>query len=95
MNKEEAVEIQMTKQVPVQAKTLKIFLKVRDEFSCRVFDQVGGLLKEYEGYVPNFMPGVHYGDYVNLEIDIATGQILNWKATAKMVEEFVNANNEN
>ena len=34
---------------------------------------------EYDGYVPDFFPGEHWGDYVQLEIDLATGKILNWK----------------
>jgi len=28
--------------------------------------------------VPGFMPGDHYGDYVMLEIDLATGRIVDW-----------------
>ena len=39
--------------------------------------------KEYDGYVPDFMPGDHYGDYVMLEIDIETGHIVNWKKPSK------------
>jgi hypothetical protein len=34
--------------------------------------------EDYTGYVPNFMPG-ESEDYVDLEIDVNTGQILNWK----------------
>lgn len=37
------------------------------------------LVGEYDGYVPKFFPGQHFGDYVNLEIDIETGKIVNWK----------------
>jgi len=34
------------------------------------------------------MPEEHYGDYVELEIDIETGVILNWKRPSiKSVEE--------
>ena len=39
--------------------------------------------REYDGYVPDFFPGKHYGDYVQLEIDADTGKILNWKAPTK------------
>ena len=39
----------------------------------------GKQIGEYNGYVPDFMPGEHYGDYVELTIDVTTGQILNWK----------------
>lgn len=35
-------------------------------------------LGEYSGYVPKFFPGKHWGDYLELEIDVTTGQILNW-----------------
>ena len=72
------MEIKMTKQVPVNAKTLHIHLKVRDEFTCSISDQDGATLKEYEGYVPSFMPGEHYGDYVILDIDMDTGTVMNW-----------------
>jgi hypothetical protein len=37
------------------------------------------IVGEYDGYVPDFMPTKHYGDYVCLEIDIDTGAIVNWK----------------
>lgn len=40
---------------------------------------------EGSGYVPNFFPGEHYGDYIELDIDPATGMILNWD-TAVSVE---------
>jgi len=35
--------------------------------------------KDYDGYVPDFFPGEHYGDYVRLKIDIDTGTIVDWK----------------
>ena len=48
-------------------------------------ERVGG----YDGYVPSFFPGEHYGDYVELRIDVDTGQILNWnKPTAKDLKIF-------
>lgn len=85
------MEINVTKPVKVNAKTLKIHMKVRDEFSCLIEDQDGEELKDYEGYVPDFIPGQHYGDYLILHIDIDTGQILNWKKpNAEQMEEFIN-----
>lgn len=49
----------------------------------------GGFVGEYTGYVPNFFPGQHYGDYVEFVIDANTGQILNWKRpTAKDLAIF-------
>lgn len=58
--------------------TLKITAKCSDLFHASLVTE-GAETKEYDGYVPDFMPGQHYGDYVELKIDVATGQILNWK----------------
>ncbi|MCY1454717.1 hypothetical protein D9M71_718000 [compost metagenome] len=44
----------------------------------------------YEGYVPDFFPGDHYGDYLILNIDLETGQIKNWKKpTAGDIEKML------
>jgi len=84
------MKINMTKPVQVEAKSLNLHMKVRDEFCAQLVDQNGDTLKDYEGYVPSFMPGEHYGDYLILNIDLDTGQILNWKApTATQIEKFI------
>lgn len=73
-------KISMKKEVQVQAKTLKIHIKVCDQFTASLCDQDGTEIHEQEdGYVPHFMPGEHYGDYLILDIDLDTGKILNWK----------------
>lgn len=47
------------------------------------------VLKETDGYVPSIMPGGG-GDYVQLNIDVATGQILNWIVpTESQLNEFI------
>lgn len=85
------MKINMTKPVEIEAKTLKIYMKVVDGFEASLADQDGSTLKDYEGYVPSFMPGEHYGDYLILDIDIDTGQITNWKTpTQEEIEEFIN-----
>ena len=49
----------------------------------------GELLKEHDGYVPEIVPGGP-GDYVDFEIDIATGTILNWVVpTEKQLKAFI------
>jgi hypothetical protein len=58
--------------------TIKITAKCSDMFSASLIKD-GQQVGEYSGYVPNFMPGEHYGDYVQLHIDLETGQIINWK----------------
>lgn len=58
--------------------TLRITAKCSDLFGAQLIEN-GKLTGNYDGYVPSWMPGEHYGDYVELDIDLATGQILNWK----------------
>lgn len=70
--------------------TIQITAKCSDLFSARCKDENGKELGEYDGYVPRWMPEEHYGDYVELTIDIATGKILNWKkpSVAALRETF-------
>ena len=65
-----------------QIKTLSITAKCSDLCSVVAEDGEGGTIFAGDGYVPDFMPGEHYGDYVMLEIDVATGKILNWTPPA-------------
>jgi len=66
-------------------KTITISAKCSDLFSASLDDG-----RSYEGYVPDFFPGQHFGDYVELEIELATGKILNWKTpTQKDLKIFV------
>ena len=60
--------------------TIKISAKCSDMFDATLVDDKGKVVGEYNGYVPNFFPGEHYGDYIMLDIDVKTGFILNWKA---------------
>lgn len=85
------MKINQMKATDVEAKTLKLHLKVCDQFYATLEGQDGAEIKEYEGYVPGFMPGEHYGDYVILYIDIDTGKITNWKTPSQeQLEKFVN-----
>lgn len=62
-------------------KKLSICAKCSDMFSASLNED--GKIKEYSGYVPDFFPDQHWGDYVMLEIDIDTGTILNWRKPSK------------
>lgn len=56
--------------------------KCSDMFNASLYEgseHVG----EYEGYVPEFFPTKHYGDYVSFDIDIETGRIMNWNKPSK------------
>lgn len=100
--------IDQFKKVQVEAKTFHIYIKIRDEFGGSVTDQDGKyLVNKDDGYVPDFFP--HYsiteksstysrsnmGDYLILDIDLDTGQILNWKKpTKEQLEKFIGINKE-
>lgn len=79
----------VTRRVEVMPAEMKIYLKVRDEFSFKIVDTLGNTLCEQDdGYVPAFMPGEHYGDYVDLVIDVQTGHIKNWPTNAEFIKRL-------
>lgn len=60
---------------------LQITAKCSDMFGATLSDG-----RDYDGYVPDWFPNKqthHFGDYVQLDIDLETGQILNWKKPSK------------
>ena len=69
---------------------LQISAKCSDLFSATVSDE-NKESQLYDGYVPSWFPNPkaeHYGDYVDLKIDLDTGKILNWKTpTRKQLTE--------
>mgnify|MGYP003633318058 CR=1 FL=1 len=91
------MKINQTKLVEVDARTLKITAKCSDMFSFEICDQNNKVIfNQEDGYVPEFMPGENYGDYIMLDIDIDTGVITNWvKPTQEQIEEFINQYNDN
>lgn len=58
--------------------TLHVTGKTSDLCAIQAYGPDGEFIDGYEGYVPKFFPGEHYGDYLELHIDVQTGQILNW-----------------
>jgi hypothetical protein len=69
---------------------LSISAKCSDMFSASLLEN-NKTIGQMNGYVPAWFPNPnvqHYGDYVELEIDIATGQIIGWKKpTAEQLNE--------
>ena len=64
------------------AKTILISAKCSDMFSAQLIDNMGNQIGEADGYVPKWFPSEkvqHFGDYVELAIDLETGRIMNWK----------------
>lgn len=86
------MKIDKQKTVQVEVKTVSICCKVSDCFSYRLLDVDGdAVFNQDDGYVPGFMPGKHYGDYVMLDIDIDTGVVVNWKTpSAEEIQKIVN-----
>lgn len=90
------IELNVQKQVKVQAKTLCVHAKIVDGGSYVLLDQDGQTIHEREqDYVPGFMPGDHYGDYLLLNIDVETGQITNWvKPSAGDIQAWITKDND-
>lgn len=90
------MKISQQKSVQVDVKTLEIYCKVSDCFTYTLRDAQGEeVYSQDDGYVPNFMPGDHYGDYVILNIDLETGVVTNWRApTAQQLEQAISKNDD-
>lgn len=73
------MDIPKSETVKLDAKVVKLFAKVSDSGSYELIDAAGNSIADREDYVPSFFPGDHYGDYIDLHIDLETGMILNWK----------------
>jgi len=69
---------------------LRICAKTCDLFNAKyIVDDKE--VTSHDGYVPEFMPEEHYGDYVELDIDIDSGLIVNWKTpTEKELKSQLN-----
>lgn len=66
------------------SRIMNITGKVSDMFSFDIYDTVNKIyiVPDYEGYVP-YGCGVGGGDYIELLIDVDTGQICNWRNPLK------------
>lgn len=89
------MKLGIKRMVEVDAKTLRIHCKLRDEFEAYVHDAAGNELGgQSDGYVPGWMPEGG-GDYLILNIDLDTGQITNWeKPEPHEVAAFIQRNQE-
>lgn len=62
----------------MQAKTLRLCVEILECAEARLLDEHGNFIKNHEGYFPKGRKANPVGDYLNLDIDLATGRILNW-----------------
>lgn len=91
------INVTVTETKTVRPKLLCLHLKVCDMFTAELKDEAGNTIKEQDdGYVPSFMPGEHYGDYVILNIDVTTGQVTNWDPAKfqRAVGEWIEGDDE-
>lgn len=90
------MKIGMMKQVEVEAKTVEVHCKVRDEGCYTLKDQDGAqIAQRSDDYVPGFFPGQHDGDYLILEIELETGRVVNWQRPSPSdVQEAFKLNGE-
>ena len=87
------MNIGIKKTVEVEAKTIKICGKVSDMFNASILDQDRQRICEYEGYVPGGF-GIGSDDYIEFELDLETGQILNYhKPSVDDLKRFINKAN--
>lgn len=52
------------------------------------FETANGEIKSYLGYVPDFFPGRHYGDYIELSIS-KKGKVRKMKPTDKEIDKLL------
>jgi hypothetical protein len=74
------------------AKVKTIFVTAKTSDTCHIefFDEDKNRLGQRNDYVPDYFPEEHYGDYLELEIDVTTGKILNWrKPTQKELKDSI------
>jgi hypothetical protein len=64
-------------------KYIEISAKCSDLCYVELKDKDNKTLAVRDGYVPDFFPGEHYGDYVMLKIELKTGKIVDWTAPTK------------
>ena len=69
-------------------RTIRILAKCGNQFLAQLREN-NVLKAEYDGHVPNFLQK-HDAYHIDLEINLATGQILNWKEPSLMdlIETF-------
>ena len=91
--RDNAMSITIKRPIEVVPAIMHVYLKVRDEFSFKLKDASDTMIiaQQEDGYVPGFFPG-DYGDYVDLQIDVRTGQIVNWDDHFSMsrLQKFIN-----
>lgn len=73
-----------------KVKTIMVTAKCSDACHIEFLDEDKNRIGQRNDYVPSYFPEEHYGDYIELEIDVATGKIVNWtKPTQKELKDSI------
>jgi hypothetical protein len=81
---------QTTKTKKLVPAVLSIVAKCSDRCCASLQTKDGQVVFDYDGYVPELMPGEPYGDYIEIDIELATGKILNWKKPSQAkIKRFI------
>lgn len=91
-----SIELTAMVEQKISVSTVSVHVKVCDRGCYDFKTPTGTIIKSLnEDYVPSFFPGDHYGDYLILDIDLSTGQIVNWKApSSDELKEIINGEEE-
>jgi len=75
----------------MKPQTITVYLKCADRFNFKLETENGiVLVEQQQTYVLDWFLPKHYGDGFKIEIDLETGQILNWvKPTEQQLEETI------
>ena len=90
-NLESTELVALSKKEIKNVKSIHIHCKCLDnDFFAELLNSNKKTLAESKGHVPNFFPDQPCGEDVSLNIDIKTGQILNWKVPTdeELLKEF-------
>lgn len=69
---------------------LRVCAKTVDRCAIDFLNESGDSVGTRDSYVPGYFPEEHYGDFLELDIDVKTGKILNWKApTQKELKDSI------
>lgn len=71
----------------VEFTRISINAKCVDLCQVQLQDKDDNTVAEHDGYVPEFLRVDHDSDYINLDIDLETGTILNWKRPTRKILE--------
>lgn len=75
-----SIKLNVRRTVEVEAKYVTVYVKACDQGHYTLLDEGGNIIGERsDDYVPNKVIPGDYGDYIDLRIDLETGQIDNWK----------------